>query len=48
MKMSITRALAELKRIDDKLETSRDSIFVSVSIGRDDNKKTFLSFSDFA
>ena len=39
MKMSITRALAELKRIDDKLETSRNSTFVSVTLGRDSNKR---------
>jgi hypothetical protein len=40
MKMSVTRALAELKRIDERL--SRDiasGVFVSVTIGRDTNKK---------
>ena len=40
MKMSITRALAELKRIDDKLESSRNSTFVAVTLGRDSNKRS--------
>ena len=46
-KMSVTRALAELKRLDDRLNrmASDQSIFVSVAVGRGDKQKV-LGVSD--
>ena len=47
MKISITRALAELKRLDDRLNrmTTDQSIFVSVAVGQGDKQKV-LGVSD--
>ena len=46
-KMSVTRALAELKRLDDRLNrmATDQSIFVSVAVGRGDKQKV-LGVSD--
>lgn len=46
-KMSVTRALAELKRLDDRLNrmTTDQSIFVSVAVGQCDKQKV-LGVSD--
>lgn len=46
-KMSVTRALAELKRLDDRLNrmTTDQSIFVSVAVGQGDKQKV-LGVSD--
>lgn len=46
-KMSVTRALAELKRLDDRLKrmTTDQSIFVSVAVGQGDKQKV-LGVSD--
>lgn len=46
-KMSVTRALAELKRIDDRLNrmTTDQSIFVSIAVGHGDKMKV-LGVSD--
>ena len=46
-KMSVTRALAELKRLDDRLDrmTTDQSIFVSVAVGQGDKQKV-LGVSD--
>lgn len=43
-KMSVTRALAELKRLDDRLNrmTTDQSIFVSVAVGQGDKQKVQL------
>lgn len=40
-KMSVTRALAELKRLDDRILAAQagEAVFVSVAIGQADNKK---------
>lgn len=39
-KMSVTRALAELKRIDERIQRDiGSSVFVSVTVGKDANKK---------
>lgn len=43
-KMSITRALAEIKRLDDRLaRLSTNSEFVSVTVGKGDKQKVFSS-----
>ena len=46
-KMSVTRALAELKRLDDRLNrmTTDQSIFVSIAVGQGDKQKV-LGVSD--
>lgn len=39
-KMSVTRALAELKRIDERIQRDiGSSVFVSVTVGKDSNRK---------
>ena len=42
-KMSITRALAELKRLDDRIQNAQSgaAVFVSVAVGQNDNRKPF-------
>lgn len=39
-KMSITRALAEIKRLDDRIEKAITSEFVNVAVGRNENKRS--------
>jgi hypothetical protein len=39
-KMSITRALAEIKRLDDRIEKAIASEFVNVAVGRNENKRS--------
>lgn len=43
MNISVTRALAELKRLDDRIARSSNQVFVSATFGKDNAKRVYNS-----